>query len=133
MMLIQIGQSLEPFVGQKVSVQGQAINSKAGPLLRSGNIEIELLGSHWDTETVGRDVIVIGIVIKASSSRANFPVATQDAQGGWSQGVGGVSNLETDDPLGILSSPSTVTLPTETIVIKVLDYIYSQCGLYRLD
>ena len=125
MITIQIGQSLEPFVGQKVSVQGQAINAKAGPLLVREHDEIGLLGTHWPTEVVGRDVTVIGIVSKGSMSGANFPVATQDEQGGWSQGVGGISDFDMDDPLGILSSRSTVAVPTETIVIKVLDYTYS--------
>ena len=104
MIVLAKGQSLTSVVGQKVSLQGKALSSKAGPLLEREEHKYRVIGENWPMELVGKEITLVGIVTQSSGSSNSFPTATKDAHGGWSQGVGRALGLEMDDPLGILSS-----------------------------
>ena len=79
-------------IGQEVVIQGIAQRSKAGALLLSGNHEIWLDNYDWEDTEMDKKVQVKGILLKGLSPIASFPVATQDENGAWSQGVGGPSS-----------------------------------------
>ena len=110
-------EALAAHVGETVRLIGEAANSKAGPLLiDSKDQTVGCSGEHWPDELLGKQIEAV-VVVTATPSTADFPVATQNANGEWTQGVGG------PDPAGLLdqsglaapaAQPTSIVLTIES-------------------
>jgi len=88
------------YAGQEILIQGFAHRSKAGAFLISGGEDIWLTNYDWSTKEYEQLVVVKGIVKRGVDPLSSFPVAKQDENGAWSQGVGGFSSdLQPSTPL----------------------------------
>ena len=91
---------LSSHLGQTIRVRGEARNSKAGPLLFDAeDRSVACAGPHWSDALIGRQVEAV-VEVRQSSAAPDFPVASQSADGAWSQGVGGL------DPGGLYAALS---------------------------
>lgn len=109
---------LAAHLGETVRLIGEAANSKAGPLLIDSKEEtVSCSGERWPDETLGKQIEAV-VFVTAASSAADFPVATQNADGEWTQGVGG------PDPAGLLDQSGLAppaAQPT-SIVLTIKSY-----------
>ena len=88
------------YAGQEILIRGFAHRSKAGAFLIAEGEEIWLVNYDWSKNEYEQLVIVKGIVKRGVDPLSSFPVATQDENGAWSQGVGGFSpDLQPSSPL----------------------------------
>ena len=96
---ISVYAELASVVGERIRVSGVAQNTKATPrLLLDGSKSVDCDGPHWGSGLIGKRVVVEGTLYE--TSEPNFPVATQDENGAWSQGVVVPQILvPSDDPL----------------------------------
>lgn len=124
--------ALAVHVGETVRLIGEAANSKAGPLLIDSREQtVGCSGEHWPDELLGKQIEAVVVVTAASttaassaaaSPTADFPIATQNADGEWTQGVGG------PDPAGLLdqsglaapaAQPTSIVLTIESYSVLV--------------
>lgn len=92
-------------VGQEIIIEGIAQRSKAGAFLVAGDQEIWLKNYDWKDSEMGVAVQVKGILSRGVDPLSSFPVATQDENGAWSQGVGGFSSdLKPNDMVSLKES-----------------------------
>ena len=80
------------YTDQEILIQGFAHRSKAGAFLIVEGEDIWLNNYDWSTKEYEQLVVVKGIVKRGIDPLSSFPVATQDENGAWSQGVGGFSS-----------------------------------------
>ena len=102
-------------VGKTVKIVGTPVNSKASPLLQVktiGEVYCRTGGTHWPEETKNKSIEVLGEVVTFSGNI--YPVATQDENGAWSQGVGGVDYGELS-----ISEPQ---IKNDNVLIKMISY-----------
>lgn len=109
-------------VGQTVRVVGFPINSKASPRLNlegGGVVYCRIGSTHWPDEYAGKKVVVTGEVIQLAGPI--YPVATQDEDGAWSQGVGVPMAALAADIVEPAQAPPAVAVPStsDDVVIQV--------------
>ena len=96
--------------GETVVFIGRPENSKAGPLLfDSDGQSVWCSGPHWPDELIGKRIQAV-VRVTAATESSNLPVATQDAEGGWTQGVEApqASKPSGSEPEGPAEVPSVV-------------------------
>ena len=77
---------LEKNNGKNIHCIGTAEISKAGSFLLCNGVPIWMSNHEWSAEENGKRLRVRGMLSKRSTPL--FPQATQDQDGGWTQGVG---------------------------------------------
>ena len=115
MIVVQENQRIQELIGEKVAVTGVAINYKAGPVLRRSEGDLWGVGEHWRAEVVGKQITVIGILKKGISPMDDFPVATQDENGLWSQGRGGSMTSLSDIDSGFINDNAADPIASEQL------------------
>ena len=87
--IVVTNQNLQELNGKKIEIQGKAVRSKAGSFVRlSDGQNVWCMPKNWDWgEFTGKKVKVVGILSEGNSPLDDFPVATQNDKGEWSQGV----------------------------------------------
>ena len=83
---LKTAEQLLDAVGQLVQVEGVAQRSKAGSFVVFDGVEIWCTQTDWNQKN-GMCVRVVGTLSRGSSPLRSFPIATQDENGFWSQGV----------------------------------------------
>ena len=99
-------------IGQEVTIEGIALRSKAGAFIVSGEQDIWLQNYDWNDEEYEKKVQVTGILSQGSDPLQTFPAATQDEDGAWSQGVGGIESMELKP---IISSSSSWIIQVQQV------------------
>jgi hypothetical protein len=103
-------EQLKESIGQVVQIEGITQRMKAGSAIQFEGIEIWCIGIDW--EDSGKKVRVKGVLSRGSSPMRAFPIATQDENGEWSQGIQG----DTDTSIGLDSDDSSKPETTSEIV-----------------
>lgn len=89
----------------RIALQGTAKDSKVNAVLLLGTAKMPVYIQgleNWADKDIGRHIVVEGILIR----RHFLPVATQDENGAWSQGV-----MAGSGPDWVLERPKIVTQP----------------------
>ena len=103
-------EQLKESEGQVVQIEGITQRMKAGSSILFDDIEIWCLGMDW--EDSGKQVRVIGVLSRGGSPQSSFPIATQDENGGWSQGVRGDSSMVNTELESLRPDDSPTTKPS---------------------
>ena len=104
------------FVGKKITIHGVAINTKESAVLlvdSLGEVPCRIDGVHWSTQIQNQSIEVTGIV--SLEQESSFPIAAQDQDGAWSQGISQPKQILSSD--GLFSSAPRIE--KEKIVIIV--------------
>ena len=110
-------------LGEMATLSGVAQQSKAGALIQVENLgDIWCVGiSTWPSDKIGQTIRVQGAFELSISPIDSFPVAVQDENGAWSQGVG--SPESTLSPANNIieepSSPPEGSSPKKSRVFRV--------------
>ena len=91
----QMTLDLEEYIGKKMEISGVAHTSKAGSFLVYQETCIWIFHHEWTEEENDKMVRITGVLSKRKEP--TFPIAEQDEEGGWSQGIS-VPSLEMGAP-----------------------------------
>ncbi|MAA79708.1 MAG: hypothetical protein CL916_10650 [Deltaproteobacteria bacterium] len=86
------------YIDQEILIQGLAERSKAGAFLLVEGEDVWLNNYDWNKQEYKQIVVVKGIIKRGADPLSSFPVAEKDKDGGWSQGVGGFSDVQPISP-----------------------------------
>ena len=86
-------EQLSASVGMKIEIGGELQRSKAGDYLEFHGLQIWCKGGDWE-DCFAKRVRIVGHLGRGASPLQDFPVATKDENGGWSQGVVGLKSFQ---------------------------------------
>ena len=107
---------LRTLVGTSITLHGIATNTKESAVLlvdSLGEVLCRIDGVHWSAQIQNQSIEVTGIV--SLEQESSFPIATQDPDGAWSQGISQPNRILSSD--GLFSSAPRIE--KEKIVIIV--------------
>jgi hypothetical protein len=111
--VMNTAKNLHKSKGKIIEIQGLALASKVGAFLQlEDGYKLWCTGKNSDWgKFIGKKVHVIGRITEGSTPLENFPIARQDKNGNWSQGVGDSRIIL--DPTGLPNMLKPEELPKD--------------------